>query len=77
MPSLTTQPERAGGVVLLLGKPERAQHASSCYLEVSLPNGARSVFERIAKLEAPGAPRVIKISYEEIAPEGSAAEQGG
>jgi hypothetical protein len=77
MASLTTQPERAGGVVLLLGRPKPAQHASSCYLEVSLPNGARSVFERTAKLEPAGAPRVIKISYEEIAPERPAAEQGG
>jgi hypothetical protein len=69
MASLTTEPERGGGVVLLLGQPKQAQHASSCYLEVSLPDGARSVFERIAKLEAAGAPRVIQISCEKIAPQ--------
>lgn len=74
MASLTTQPERAGGVVLLLGRPRPAQAASSCYLEVSLPNGARSVFERIAKLEPAGAPRVIQISYEQTAPQPKAQD---
>jgi anti-sigma factor RsiW len=77
MASLTTRPERAGGVVLLLGKPKPVEHASSCYLEVSLPNGARSVFERIATLEPAGAPRVIQISYEQIAPQPKAQDGGG
>ncbi len=74
MASLTTQPERAGGVVLLVGKPEPVRTASSCYLEVSLPDGARSVFERTAKLEPPGAPRVIHISYEQTAPQPKAQD---
>lgn len=77
MASLTTRPEPAGGVVLLLGRCERARHSSSCYLEVSLPNGARSVFERVAKLEAAGTPRVIEISYEQIAPQPKAQNGGG
>jgi len=77
MASLTTRSEPAGGVVLLLGRSERARHSSSCYLEVSLPNGARSVFERVAKLEAAGTPRVIEISYEQIAPEPKAQNGGG
>lgn len=71
--SLMTQPERGGGVVLLLGQPEPVRPSPSYYLEVSLPNGARSVSERIAKLEPAGAPRVIHISYEHIAP-GSEAQ---
>jgi hypothetical protein len=77
MASLTSQSEPAGGVVLLLGRSERARHSSSCYLEVSLPNGARSVFERVAKLEAAGTPRVIEISYEQIAPQPKAQDGGG
>jgi predicted anti-sigma-YlaC factor YlaD len=77
MASLTTQPERGGGVILLLGQPEPVRPASSCYLEVSLPNGARSVFERVAKPDVAGRPRAISISYEETTPEGSTAQQGG
>ncbi len=77
MASLTTQPERGGGVVLLLGQPEPVRPASSCYLEVSLPDGARSVFERIAKLEVPGGPRVIQISYEQTAARPKAQDGGG
>jgi anti-sigma factor RsiW len=69
IPSLRTEPERAAGVVLLLGRPKPAEPASSCYLEVSLPNGTRSVFERIAKPERAGALRVIHISYEQSAPQ--------
>jgi hypothetical protein len=74
MASLTPHPERAGGVVLLLGQPKTPQPASSCYLEVSLPDGARSVFERVARLEPPGAPRVIQIRYEHTAPQPKAQD---
>jgi hypothetical protein len=66
--------DQAGGVVLLLGEPEPVRPTSSCYLEVSLPNGARSVLERSAEVGAAGAPRVIQISYEHIAPQPKAQD---
>jgi hypothetical protein len=72
--SPTTQPGQTGGVVLLLGQAEPVRPPSSCYLEVSLPNGARSILERSAEAGAAGAPRVIQISYEQIAPQPKAQD---
>jgi hypothetical protein len=77
MASLTTTAGQPGGVVLLLGRPEPVRPSPSYYLEISLPNGARSVLQRGATVGAPGAPRVVQISYEHIAPQTKAQDEGG
>ncbi len=79
VPSRETRRELPGdaGVVLLLRRPQPVQPDSSCYLEVSLPNGARSIFEEVANRDVAGTPRGTHISYEYIAPQPKAQNRGG
>ena len=66
-----------GGVVLLVGEPRETAPRSSCYLEVSLPDGSKSVTERAVERDADGQPRTVRIAYQRTAPETRAATEGG
>jgi len=65
------------GVVLLLGEPEPILPSSYCYLEVSLPDGAKSIVDQTVERDAAGEPRAVQISYQQIASEAEALNQGG
>jgi len=66
-----------GGVVLLVGEPRETAPRSSCYLEVSLPDGSKSVTERAVERDADGQPRAVRIAYQRTPPEARAAKEGG
>ncbi|UCC68750.1 MAG: zf-HC2 domain-containing protein [Armatimonadota bacterium] len=65
------------GVILLLGEPQPILPSFSCYLEVSFPDGAKSILDQSVERDAAGEPRVVQISYAQIAPERGAPNQGG
>jgi len=66
---LTASPAPLGGVIVLLGEPAPALPSSSCYLEVSFPDGAKSVTDRTVERDAAGRPRAVQIAYENTPPE--------
>ena len=61
--------EDLGGIILLVGAPRETAPSSSCYLEVSLPDGSKSVTEQAVERDADGLPQEIRIAYENIATE--------
>lgn len=65
------------GVVLLLGPPEPILPSSSCYLEVSFPDGRKSVVDQSVERDAAGEPRVVQLSYQQISSETESVNQGG
>jgi len=69
--------ESIAGVVLLLGSAEPKLPSSRCYLEVTLPDGSKSVHEENVERDAAGRPRTIQIACEQIAPETPGTNSGG
>jgi len=69
--------EDLGGIILLVGAPRETAPSSSCYLEVSLPDGSKSVLEQAIERDADGQARSIRIACQRIAPETRAANEGG
>jgi len=65
------------GIILVLGTPEPAPPFSSCYIEVSLPDGTKSVREQAVERDDTGEVRAIRIAYERVAPEAPGPNQGG
>jgi hypothetical protein len=65
------------GIILVLGTPEPAPPFSSCYIEVSLPDGTKSIRKQDVQRDADGNPRAIQIAYEHVAPEAPGPNQGG
>jgi len=65
------------GVILLLGPPEPILPSSRCYLEVSFPDGTKSILDQSVERDAAGEPRVVQLSYQQIASEPEALNQGG
>jgi len=65
------------GIILILGTPEPAPPSSSCYIEVSLPDGTKSIRKQDVQRDADGNPRAIQIAYEHVAPEAPGPNQGG
>ena len=57
------------GVILLLGEPKPVLPSSSCYLEVSFPDGAKSILDQSVERDAAGRPRSVQVSYQQVAPE--------
>ncbi len=57
-----------GGVVLLLGEPLPALPSSQCYLEVTLPEGHTSIFERAEERDRTGQLQTARISCQNSIP---------
>ena len=68
-PAPAEMPAPRYGVILLLGEPQPVLPSSSCYLEVSFPDGAKSIFDQSVERDAAGRPRAVQVSYQEVAPE--------
>ena len=52
------------GIILILGEPQPIIPRSECYLEVTLPDGTRSVTSQVVERNATGESREIQIAYE-------------
>ncbi len=65
------------GIILLLGEARPVLPSSKCYVEVSFPNGVKSILDQSVERDAAGEPRAVQISYQQIAPEGAIASEGG
>ena len=65
------------GVVLLLGQPEPVLPSSYCYLEVSFPDGTKSILDQSVERDAGGEPRVVQLSYQQVPPEIESVNEGG
>ena len=65
------------GVILILGKPDPILPSGSCYVEVSLPDGSRSIVDHAVERDAVGKPRSVRHVVQLVAPENGALEQGG
>jgi len=65
------------GVILLLGPPEPILPSSRCYLEVSFPDGTKSIVDQSVERDAAGEPRVVQLSYQQVPPETEPLNQGG
>ena len=65
------------GVILLLGEPEPVLPSSRCYLEVSFPDGAKSIVDQSVERDAAGEPRVVQLSYQQVSPKTESLKQGG
>jgi len=63
------------GVILLVGAPRKPAQFSSYAVEVSLPDGGKSIIERVIERDEAGQPKSVRIAYRQIAPPG--AENNG
>jgi hypothetical protein len=75
--ALGRRSEAEYGVVLLLGRPEPVLPSSYCYLEVSFPDGTKSILDQSVERDAGGEPRVVQLSYQQVSPETESVNQGG
>jgi hypothetical protein len=69
--------EPVGGVILVLGEPEPVLPSSRCYLEVSFPNGAKSVVDERIERDALGRPRASQLSYWQVEADAATLSHGG
>jgi len=76
-PARTETREALIGIILLIGSPRESARSSSYYVEMSFPDGARSVVEQAVERDAAYKPRAILIAYEQTGPETEAPNQGG
>jgi hypothetical protein len=63
-----------GGVILLLGEPEPILPSGSCYLEVTFPDGGKSVVDQAVQRDAAGEPTAVQVSYQQTAAAGPRKE---
>ena len=63
--------------MLLLGPPEPVVPSSRCYLEVSFPDGTKSILDQSVERDAGGEPRVVQLSYQQVPPEIESVNEGG
>ena len=75
--ALAQTSETEYGVILLLGPPEPILPSSRCYLEVSFPDGTKSILDQSVERDAAGEPRVVQLSYQQVPPETESANEGG
>jgi hypothetical protein len=75
--ALARTSEAEYGVILLLGPPEPILPSSRCYLEVSFPDGAKSIVDQTVERDAAGEPRVVQLSYQQVLPKTESVNQGG
>ena len=59
-----------GGVILLLGEPEPILPSGSCYLEVTFPDGGKSVTDQSVERDAAGEAKAVQVTYLQTAAEG-------
>ncbi|HUT74467.1 MAG TPA: zf-HC2 domain-containing protein [Armatimonadota bacterium] len=70
-------PSPAIGLILLLGPPPEWAPLSSCQVEVSFPDRAKSVVEQVVERNPDGSPRAIRIACDNAGPEPQSRSQGG
>jgi hypothetical protein len=70
-------PEIPAGVILVLGAAEEPLSPSSCYVEVSMPDGRKSILQRDVEVDATGQPAALRLAYENIEPGTRARKEGG
>jgi hypothetical protein len=75
--AVSRRPGTEYGVILLLGPPEPILPSSRCYLEVSFPDGAKSILDQSVERDAAGEPRVVELSYQQVSPKTESLNQGG
>jgi hypothetical protein len=75
--ALVAAPSALAGVVLLLGEPQLPQPSASAYLEVSFPDGSRSVARQEVERDPAGEPRAIRIAYQQVGAHGAGEKNGG
>jgi hypothetical protein len=75
--AVSRRPGTEYGVILLLGPPEPILPSSRCYLEVSFPDGAKSIVDQSVERDAGGQPRVVQLSYQQVSPKTESLNQGG
>jgi hypothetical protein len=66
--SVFTSAAPTHGVIVLLGRPKPILPSSSCYLEVSFPDGGKSITDQSVERDAAGRPRAVQIAYENTSP---------
>ena len=66
-PPAPQTPDVPIGIILILGEPQPIVPRAECYLEVSLPDGTRSVTNQVVERDATRESREIEIAYEGIA----------
>jgi len=76
-PAAAEVEEPSGGVILLVGAPQPALPSSRYYVELSFPNGERSLLEQSVERDAVGEPRTVQVTYQQIGPEPPVPNQGG
>jgi hypothetical protein len=69
--------EAPAGLILLIGEPRESPPSSSYYVEISFPDGERSVVERTVERDADNQPHAIRIAYERSGPETPSPQPGG
>lgn len=75
--AVSRRPGTEYGVILLLGPPEPILPSSRCYLEVSFPDGAKSILDQSVERDAAGEPRVVQLSYQQVSPKTESVNEGG
>ena len=77
-PVVTAQESEApAGLILLIGEPRESPPSSSYHVEISFPDGERSVVERSVERNADNQPQAIRIAYERSGPETPRPQPGG
>lgn len=65
------------GLLLLLGGPQPARPLPEVHLDISFPDGSRSVFDQRAPRGAEGEARAVHVTYEYMAPQMGLPQNGG
>lgn len=77
-PVVTAQESEApAGLILLIGEPRESPPSSSYHVEISFPDGERSVVERSVERNADNQAQAIRIAYERSGPETPSPQPGG
>jgi len=72
-----TDPNAPIGVILLIGTPRETAPVSSYHVEISFPDGAKSMKEQVVERDAHDRPRAVRIAYDHTAPDAQPPAQGG
>jgi len=72
-----TDPNAPIGVILLIGTPRETAPVSSYHVEISFPDGAKSMKEQVVERDAHDRPRAVRIAYDHTAPGAQPPAQGG
>ena len=72
-----TAPNAPIGVILLIGTPRETAPVSSYHVEISFPDGAKSMREQVVERDENDRPRAVRIACDHTAPGAPPPAQGG